>query len=110
MTSVDYGTLSKLHPENGNFVRYFDTLGLEAKEEGRFVYGQGGIEFYIADDDSSSSESSGGNYLVYWVLDVSQQGSLSKVICVEHDDESEEIVVRWVVSLSGILSGMPKIG
>jgi len=80
-------------------------------EGGRFGYGQGGIEFHdAAASDSDSSE--GGSYLLYWVLDVSQQGYYSKVICVEHEDdpESEQIVVRWVATLSGILNGMPKIG
>lgn len=77
-------------------------------EGGRFGYGQGGIEFHNA--DSSSSSDGGGSYLLYWVLDVSQQGYYSKVICVEHEGEEEQIVVRWVATLSGILNGMPKIG
>ena len=113
---------------------------MEAKEGGRFVYGQGGIEFYTDDDsddkllESASGDNEGttgtnndsattninanasgggvGSYLLYWVLDVSQQGYYSKVVCVEHDDDpnSEQIVVRWVATLSGILNGMPKIG
>jgi len=112
---------------------------VEAKEGGRFVYGQGGIEFYTDDDsddkllESASGDNEGttgtnndsattnnanasgggvGSYLLYWVLDVSQQGYYSKVVCVEHDDDpnSEQIVVRWVATLSGILNGMPKIG
>jgi len=112
---------------------------VEAKEGGRFVYGQGGIEFYTDDSsddkllESASGDNEGttgtnndsattninanasggvGSYLLYWVLDVSQQGYYSKVVCVEHDDDpnSEQIVVRWVATLSGILNGMPKIG
>lgn len=131
ITSVDYGTLSKLNPTNGKFVRYYDTIGKEAVEGGRFGYGQGGIEFYIKEDDDKSEddatttnndsstttttttvEGGGGSYLLYWVLDVSQQGYYSKVVCIEHDEDpqSEQIVVRWVKSLSGILSGMPQIG
>ena len=82
-------------------------------EGGRFGYGQGGIEFYINEeneDDATTTEGEGGgSYLLYWVLDVSQQGYYSKVVCIEHD-ESEQIVVRWVKSLSGILNGMPQIG
>ena len=115
ITSVDYGTLSKLNPSNGKFVRYYDTIGKEAVEGGRFGYGQGGIEFYInenkSEDDATTTttEGGGGSYLLYWVLDVSQQGYYSKVVCIEHD-ESEQIVVRWVKSLSGILNGMPQIG
>lgn len=114
MTSIDFGTLSKLNPKNGKFVQYFDRVGLEAMEGGRFGYGQGGIEFYddatTADEGEGAAE--GGSYLLYWVLDVSQQGYYSKVICVEHEDdpESEQIVVRWVATLSGVLNGMPKIG
>jgi hypothetical protein len=127
ITSVDYGTLSKLNPTNGKFVRYYDTIGKEAVEGGRFGYGQGGIEFYIDEekneDDATANDSSatttttateggGGSYLLYWVLDVSQQGYYSKVVCIEHDKDpqSEQIVVRWVKSLSGILNGMPQIG
>jgi len=101
-------------------VQYFDKVGLEALEGGRFGYGQGGIEFYNAaaaagsGSVSNNSEEGGkeGSYLLYWVLDVSQQGYYSKVICVEHEDDpkSEQIVVRWVATLSGILNGMPKIG
>ena len=117
ITSVDFGTLSKLNPTNGKFVRYYDTIGKEAVEGGRFGYGQGGIEFYIdeddeSEDDATTTEGGGGSYLLYWVLDVSQQGYYSKVVCIEHDEDpqSEQIVVRWVKSLSGILSGMPQIG
>jgi hypothetical protein len=136
VTSVDQGTLSKLNPSNGKFVQYYDKLGIEAKDNGRFAYGQGGIEFYIKETNvetsSSSSNSGGGNttttststgtttstkndggsYLLYWVLDVSQQGYYSKIVCVEHDEDpnSKQIVVRWVATLSGILNGMPKIG
>jgi hypothetical protein len=138
VTSVDLGTLSKLNPANGKFVQYYDKVGVEAKEGGRFVYGQGRIEFFMDDgsDDqlleSASYDNGGttgtnndsattnnaasggvvGSYLLYWVLDVSQQGYYSKVVCVEHDDDpnSEQIVVRWVATLSGILNGMPKIG
>ena len=89
-------------------MQYFDRVGLEALEGGRFGYGQGGIEFH---DAAGTSGGGGGSYLLYWVLDVSQQGYYSKVICVEHEEEDEEqIVVRWVATLSGILNGMPKIG
>ena len=126
VTSVDFGTLSKLNPTNGKFVRYYDTIGKEAVEGGRFGYGQGGIEFYIDEDDeneddattttndssATTTEGGGGSYLLYWVLDVSQQGYYSKVVCIEHDEDpqSEQIVVRWGKSLSGILNGMPQIG
>jgi len=120
ITSVDYGTLSKLNPTNGKFVRYYDQVGKDAVEGGRFGYGQGGIEFYMQNKDDSTTTTAantansggGGSYLLYWVLDVSQQGYYSKVICIEHDadSKSEQIVVRWVATLSGVLNGMPKIG
>ena len=117
ITSVDYGTLSKLNPTNGKFVRYYDQLGKDAAEGGRFAYGQGGIEFYMSnqdEDDSTTTADSGGSgsYLLYYALDVSQQGYYSKIVCAEHDadSESEQIVVRWVATLSGVLNGMPKIG
>lgn len=114
VTSVNKGTLSKLNPSNGKFVQYYDKLGVEAAENGRYGYGQGGIEFYMDDSSSggSSSSAAGGSYLLYWVLDVSSQGYYSKVVCVEHDEDpnSESIVIRWVATLSGILNGMPQIG
>eukprot|EP00984_Skeletonema_dohrnii_P029027 scaffold19315_cov83-Skeletonema_dohrnii-CCMP3373.AAC.2 len=63
ITSVDLGTLSKLNPANGKFVQYYDKVGVEAKEGGRFVYGQGGLEFFRDDgsDDQLLEGASGDN-------------------------------------------------
>ncbi len=113
MTSVSRGTLSKLNPNNGLFVNYYNKLGLEAEGAGRFVYGESGVEYYLNDNDNGNEGGDDdGSYLIYWVLDVSSKGSYSKVVCVKHDPNpnSKTIEVKWVKTLTGILSGMPKIG
>jgi hypothetical protein len=122
VTSVTSGTLSKLHPITGKFVSYYDDDGGESGET--FVYGQGGIEFYLQDENNPHNNNGGGNntsgtantatsYLLYWTLQVSQAGGYySNVICVHHDPNpnSNTIEIKWIATLGGVLSGMPKIG
>lgn len=107
----DDGTLSKLDPENGDYrAAYVPEPRQDVLEDGSVSewvsYGGEGIVFHMDDDDSGV-----GDYLVYWMFDVSSQSDPStRVIAIEHDPNSAALKVLWTKVLTGTISGMPVIG
>ncbi|KAL9184851.1 hypothetical protein ACHAXT_002628 [Thalassiosira profunda] len=103
VTSSD-GTLSKLDPENGD---YLDVYAPEKRWADGRQYGEGGIAFHEGFGDEES-------YFVYFIVEVPPLGlgatPSSRVIALRHDD-SRELTELWSRVLEGsTVSGTPAIG